>query len=165
MIKAKRRLQLEAAFLFVRRSVLLGASALMRRSWTRPFRPLRCFDHRHSSAVGCATSECADIKILPAEHVDAEMLGRSALAVKRVDAAARAEEMLRAIGAPDISRQKIHAAENREFALMDLGHERILSTAQRAVATSSTRQSRYRFGTSPRAAVPGSPIASHVSRP
>ena len=112
MIKTKRRLRLEAAFLFVRQAAW-SAGTLSWRSRTRPFGPRRCLDHRHANAVGCAKAECADIEILQAKDVDAEMVGRGALAMKRVDAAARAEEVLRAIRVPDVSRQQIFAAEDR----------------------------------------------------
>src|SRR5690348_15074405 len=62
------------------------------------------------------------------------MVGRGPLAMKGVDAAARAEEMLRAVCIPLVSRQHLRAAEDGELAFMHLRHQRVFPAAKRAVA-------------------------------
>ncbi|WGR95156.1 hypothetical protein MTX26_04235 [Bradyrhizobium sp. ISRA443] len=73
--------------------------------------------------------------MLEAKHVDAEVIGRGALAVKRVDAAARAEEMFGVILVPLIRRQQIFTAEDLKLAFVRLRHDGVLSPAERAIAS------------------------------
>ena len=53
-----------------------------------PLVPRSGIDHRHPRALGRTHRGGGGIETLETEHVDAEMIRRGALAVKRVDAAA-----------------------------------------------------------------------------
>src|SRR5947208_1700806 len=108
------------------------ASARFARPW--PLASRVGIDHRHPDAFGRAQRYRGRIKTLETEYVDAEMIRRGALAVKRVDAAARAEKMLRPMRLPFVDRQQIFAAQHGECTLMHLRHQRVLLPAQRAIA-------------------------------
>ena len=87
-------------------------------AWPGPLSPRVGIDDGHANAFGRPHRDRGGIEILETEHVDAEMIRRRALAVERVDAAARAEKMLRAVRIPFVGRQEILAALNGERTLV-----------------------------------------------
>src|SRR5690242_14130375 len=91
-------------------------------------------DHGHLDALGGAHRHRGGIEILQTKYVDPEMVGRGALAMKGVNAAARTEEMLRAMRIPLVGREHLGAAEDAELAFMHLRHQRVSAAAKRAVA-------------------------------
>src|SRR5689334_7883386 len=88
----------------------------------------------HADAVGVTHWNACRIEIFETEHVDAEMVGRHALAMKRIDAARPAEKMSRRSRMESIFGQRVFACDQLETILVHFHHQRVLAATDRAVA-------------------------------
>ena len=68
------------------------------------------------------------------EDIDAEVVGRHALAVKGIDAACLAEEMARGHCVESILGQRVFARKQAEPAFVHLDHQCVLAPTNRTVA-------------------------------
>ena len=89
---------------------------------------------RHASTDGLAYGNALGIKVVQAEDIDPEVVGRHALAVKGVNPADLTEEVPRCLGMELVFRERIFASEQAKLVLMDLDHQRILAPTDGAVA-------------------------------
>src|SRR6476660_8480229 len=96
----------------------------------------------HADAVGVAHRNAGWIEILEAEHVDAEVLWRHALAMEWIDAARPAEEVARRLRMKPVLGERVGAGDQVESVLMHLDHQRVLAPADRAVARRQLREVR-----------------------
>jgi len=71
---------------------------------------------------------------MQAEHIDAEVVRRHPLPVKRINTADSAEKMPGSMGVELIFRQKIFARKQFELTFVHLDHECIFSATDRAIA-------------------------------
>lgn len=71
---------------------------------------------------------------MQAEHIDAEVVRRHPLPVKRINTADSAEKMPGSMGVELIFRQKIFARKQFEFTFVHLDHQCVFSAADRAIA-------------------------------
>ena len=77
---------------------------------------------------------------MQAEHIDAHVIRREALAVKWIDAANFTEEMPRSFCVKPVFGDRVSPGKKRELRFMHLDHERILAAANRAVAGGEFRK-------------------------
>ena len=89
---------------------------------------------RHRRADGLPDRYSFRIEVLEAEDVDAEKIRRHALPMERVDAACAAEEVSRRHGVETIFDQRFLPTEQSKLALVDPDHQRVLASADRAIA-------------------------------
>jgi hypothetical protein len=80
------------------------------------------------------------LEVVEAEHIDAKMVRRDALAVEWVDAAGLAEVVPGSLRVELVLGEELVAREKLELAFVDLDHESILATADRAVAHGELRK-------------------------
>lgn len=72
--------------------------------------------------------------------VDAEVVRRDALAMKRVDATHLAEKVPRSFGVELVLRERLHARQQLEPAFVSLHHERVFHAADRTVTHGEFRK-------------------------
>ena len=87
----------------------------------------------HARANGSAHRYASWVKVIETEDVDAEVVGRYALAVERVDPTCLAKVVGRGVGMKLVGGERPHVAEQAKRALMHLHHQRVLAPANRAV--------------------------------
>src|SRR5258706_1137532 len=83
----------------------------------------------HRRAGGHPNRNARRIEPVEAENVDAQIVGRDALAVERIDAAHLAEEMPGGAGVEAVFGQRVFAGQQLETALVHLDHQRIPAPA------------------------------------
>ena len=77
---------------------------------------------------------------MKAKNIYAEVVGRDALAMKRINAADLTEEVTGGLGVELVLGERLFARQQLELALMHLDHQGILATADRAVAHCEFRE-------------------------
>ena len=92
------------------------------------------------------TGDRGGIKAFEAEHVDAEMVRRRALAMEGVDAAAGAEIVFCAFRVPFVFRQHVFARGDRQRALGHFRHHAHSCACRASSRRSSVRRYRRRCG-------------------
>lgn len=97
----------------------------------------------HGCSEGSAYRNARWVKVLQAKNIYPEIVGRDALAMKRVDAADLTEEVTGGLGVELILGERLFAGQQFELALMNLDHQGILTTADRAVAHCEFRKVRF----------------------
>src|SRR5262252_8816754 len=88
----------------------------------------------HRSAHRTAYRNPGGVEVVETEDVDAEIVGRDALAMEGIDAAFLAEEMARGHGVEPVLGEPILPGEQLEPSLVNSHHQRILAATDRAVA-------------------------------
>jgi hypothetical protein len=74
------------------------------------------------------------VKSVQAKHIDTQIVGRHALAMKRVDAADFAKEVSRGFGVELVFGQCVLSRQQPKLAFVDLDHERVFAFADGAIA-------------------------------
>lgn len=90
----------------------------------------------HAGANCSAYWDASRIKVIQAEDVDSQKVRRDTLAMEWVDPASLAKVMDGSEGMKLICPQSLLLSEQAELAFMDLDHQSVLTTANRAVAGS-----------------------------
>src|SRR5207248_283746 len=88
----------------------------------------------HCSANGWANGNARWIEAVETGNVDTKIIGRDALAMEGIDAARLAEEMACGHGVESVFGEGVFAGQEFEPIFMNLDHQRIPATADRAIA-------------------------------
>ena len=94
----------------------------------------------HGCSEGSAYRNARWVKVLQAKNIYPEIVGRDALAMKRVDAANLAEEVTGGFGMELVLGERFFASQQFETTLVHLDHQGVLATANRAVASREFRE-------------------------
>ena len=94
----------------------------------------------HCCSDGLAYRNARWLKVLEAENIYSEIVGRDTLAMKRIDAANLAEEVASGLCVKLVLGERLFTSQQFETTLMHLDHQGVLATANRAVASREFRE-------------------------